>query len=166
MAGMWMARRGFTRASWWRVPAASQGWNPSRAIVKRHLETQREVTMGPGMEKMGKQLLLGMATHARAIPVKGESIEVLETPSQFYDVLLQGVRNARSRVMIASLYIGTGTLEQELVGSLYYHSLCLMQALHVPGHCIRVCMALLGANSQLHVQIESWMGWIENCLVR
>ena len=125
MAGMWMARRGFTRA-WWRVPAASsqhQGWNPSRAIVSRHVETQREVTMGRGMEKMEKQLLLGMATHARAIPVKGDSIEVLETPSQFYDVLLQGVRSARSRVMIASLYIGTGTLEQELVGSLYYHSL-------------------------------------------
>lgn len=64
-----------------------------------------------------KSLVGGMMNHARGFPIKGDSVEILETPSQFYNVLLQGVRNARSRVVIASLYIGTGTLEQELVGS-------------------------------------------------
>lgn len=60
-------------------------------------------------------LVGGMAKHARGIPIQGDRVEVLETPSQFYNVLLQGVRNARTRVVIASLYIGTGTLEQELL---------------------------------------------------
>lgn len=64
-----------------------------------------------------KALVGGMTNHARGFPIKGDSVEILEAPSQFYNVLLQGVRNARSRVVIASLYIGTGTLEQELIRS-------------------------------------------------
>jgi phosphatidylserine/phosphatidylglycerophosphate/cardiolipin synthase-like enzyme len=66
-----------------------------------------------------------MMHHARGFPIKGDSVEILETPSQFYNALLQGARNARSRVVIASLYIGTGTLEQELVGSPYHSSSAL-----------------------------------------
>jgi len=86
----------------------------------RHMETATGLT-GAAVQhsetEVLKSLVGGMTKHARGFPIKGDSVEILETPSQFYNVLLQGVRNARSRVVIASLYIGTGTLEQELVGS-------------------------------------------------
>jgi CDP-diacylglycerol--glycerol-3-phosphate 3-phosphatidyltransferase len=39
----------------------------------------------------------------------------LRTPSEFYHTLLHGCRSATRRVGLASLYLGTGALEQELV---------------------------------------------------
>lgn len=88
--------------------------------VVRHMETDtswtREAVQPPETEVL-QSLVGGMTKHARGFPVQGDSVEILESPSQFYNVLLQGVRNARSRVVIASLYIGTGTLEQELIRS-------------------------------------------------
>lgn len=92
---------------------------PCRHIQAHHSSQQREVTKVHNTEEVSKTLVGGMAAFARAIPVKGDTVEILETPSQFYEVLKQGVRNARERVVIASLYIGTGILEQELVGALY-----------------------------------------------
>lgn len=90
----------------------------------RHMETGTGTSLTGGGATMQhsetevlKSLVGGMTAQARGFPIKGDSVEILETPSQFYNVLLQGVRNARSRVVIASLYIGTGTLEQELIRS-------------------------------------------------
>lgn len=89
-------------------------------VPARHMETGTNLT-GTTVQRSDaevlKSLVGGMTSHARGFPIKGDSVEILETPSQFYNVLLQGVRNARSRVVIASLYIGTGTLEQELIRS-------------------------------------------------
>lgn len=92
------------------------------AVPVRHMETHTSTgstgTIAHSTEaEVLKSLVGGMMHHARGFPIKGDSVEILETPSQFYNALLQGARNARSRVVFASLYIGTGSLEQELVGS-------------------------------------------------
>lgn len=94
-------------------------WRSVAVVPVRHMETGTSLT-GTAVQHSDavlKSLVGGMTKHARGFPIKGDSVEILETPSQFYKVLLQGVRNALSRVVIASLYIGTGTLEQELVGN-------------------------------------------------
>ena len=56
------------------------------------------------MESLLQNVRVGLRSlrHARGFAIKGDSVEILESPSQFYNVLLQGVRNARSRVVIAS----------------------------------------------------------------
>lgn len=42
-------------------------------------------------------------------------ITALKSPSEFYRTLLDRCRTAKQRIVIASLYLGIGNLEQELV---------------------------------------------------
>jgi CDP-diacylglycerol--glycerol-3-phosphate 3-phosphatidyltransferase len=42
-------------------------------------------------------------------------ISVLHTPQEFYQTLLQSCQQAERRINLATLYIGTGELEQALV---------------------------------------------------
>lgn len=57
----------------------------------------------------------GLAKHAMAFPVRGQSVEVLASPAQFYETLKDHIREAKERVVISALYIGTGPLEQDLL---------------------------------------------------
>ncbi|XP_015366256.1 PREDICTED: CDP-diacylglycerol--glycerol-3-phosphate 3-phosphatidyltransferase, mitochondrial [Diuraphis noxia] len=50
--------------------------------------------------------------------VKAEDITVLKSPSEFYRTLLDRCRSAKHRIVIASLYLGIGNLEQELVNTI------------------------------------------------
>lgn len=59
--------------------------------------------------------MAGLAKHAVAFPVKGKNVEVLDTPSQFYESLKSCIRSAKDRIVMSALYIGTGPLEQELL---------------------------------------------------
>ena len=47
--------------------------------------------------------------------VRGDDIEVETDPGGFYNRLLCGVQGARRRVVMTSLYLGTGKHEQDLV---------------------------------------------------
>jgi CDP-diacylglycerol--glycerol-3-phosphate 3-phosphatidyltransferase len=51
--------------------------------------------------------------------VPDKSITPLSTPSDFYNALLDGVRGARSRITLSSLYLGTGHLEANLVSAIH-----------------------------------------------
>lgn len=51
-------------------------------------------------------------------PVDGGKVSVIERPDVFYETLLEKSRTAKKRVTLASLYLGTGRLEQQLVDSL------------------------------------------------
>uniref|UniRef100_A0A8D0H3C1 CDP-diacylglycerol--glycerol-3-phosphate 3-phosphatidyltransferase n=1 Tax=Sphenodon punctatus TaxID=8508 RepID=A0A8D0H3C1_SPHPU len=42
-------------------------------------------------------------------------IHVLSSPAEFYDLMKEQIKAAKQRVVMASLYLGTGPLEQELV---------------------------------------------------
>ncbi|KAL4612916.1 CDP-diacylglycerol-glycerol-3-phosphate 3-phosphatidyltransferase, mitochondrial isoform X1 [Arapaima gigas] len=50
--------------------------------------------------------------------VPGGHVHVLHSPKEFYQVMKAHIKTARKRVMMASLYLGTGPLEQDLVNSL------------------------------------------------
>ncbi|KAJ7315907.1 hypothetical protein JRQ81_002069 [Phrynocephalus forsythii] len=47
--------------------------------------------------------------------VPSSSVTVLSSPTEFYKLLKEQIKMAKERVVLASLYLGTGPLEQELV---------------------------------------------------
>lgn len=52
---------------------------------------------------------------APCFPVSASKINILTEPSNFYDLLCERFRNAKRRIYMASLYIGTGDLEKNLL---------------------------------------------------
>ncbi|XP_044033773.1 CDP-diacylglycerol--glycerol-3-phosphate 3-phosphatidyltransferase, mitochondrial [Siniperca chuatsi] len=56
-----------------------------------------------------------MAEHVPAFRVPGTHIHILTSPDQFYQAMKARIKTAKTRVVMASLYLGTGQLEQELV---------------------------------------------------
>ena len=68
--------------------------------------------------------------------VNAASVRPLSTPREFYDVLLSGCRLAQRRVTLASLYLGTGSLERDLVSALVRR--CLET--HATGQQVEVAM--------------------------
>uniref|UniRef100_A0A3P9LPV7 CDP-diacylglycerol--glycerol-3-phosphate 3-phosphatidyltransferase n=1 Tax=Oryzias latipes TaxID=8090 RepID=A0A3P9LPV7_ORYLA len=74
-----------------------------------------------------------MAEQAPAFRVPGTHIQILTSPDQFYQAMKAHIKTAQKRVVMASLYLGTGRMEQELVD-------CIEEALerskenaHAPG---------------------------------
>ncbi|CAJ0577137.1 unnamed protein product, partial [Mesorhabditis spiculigera] len=53
-----------------------------------------------------------------AIPVREESIQIINEPSEFYEVLIDETKRAEKRVFWSSLYLGEGQLEKLLVSTL------------------------------------------------
>ncbi|XP_071763988.1 CDP-diacylglycerol--glycerol-3-phosphate 3-phosphatidyltransferase, mitochondrial [Centroberyx gerrardi] len=56
-----------------------------------------------------------MAEHVPAFRVPGAHIHILTSPDQFYQAMKARIKTAKRRVVMASLYLGTGPLEQDLV---------------------------------------------------
>ncbi|XP_069016366.1 CDP-diacylglycerol--glycerol-3-phosphate 3-phosphatidyltransferase, mitochondrial [Embiotoca jacksoni] len=56
-----------------------------------------------------------MAEQVPAFRVPGAQVHILTSPDQFYQVMKARIKTAQRRVVMASLYLGTGRLEQELV---------------------------------------------------
>ena len=59
-----------------------------------------------------------MATPALEFTVPAACLSTLDTPSEFYALLLAGCSAAASRVTLSSLYLGTGPLERALLAAL------------------------------------------------
>lgn len=54
--------------------------------------------------------------------ISSSQVRVLFSPTEFYNTMKKSIKVAKKRIVMASLYLGTGPLEQELVN-------CLQQAL-------------------------------------
>ncbi|KAI1886454.1 hypothetical protein AGOR_G00195920 [Albula goreensis] len=63
-----------------------------------------------------------MADHVPAFRVPGTRVQILHSPDEFYQLMKARIRTAKKRVVMASLYLGTGPLEQDLVD-------CMQEAL-------------------------------------
>lgn len=50
--------------------------------------------------------------------MSGDHVEVLARPVDFYNRLVEGVRGAHSRIVLSSLYVGSGKLEEHLIDAL------------------------------------------------
>ncbi|TDG49965.1 hypothetical protein AWZ03_003475 [Drosophila navojoa] len=59
---------------------------------------------------------------APCFPLRGEQIQVIHEPHHFYQTLIQRIAQAKKRIVLASLYLGTGQLESSFVQTLR-HSL-------------------------------------------
>ncbi|KAG9469942.1 hypothetical protein GDO78_019279 [Eleutherodactylus coqui] len=58
--------------------------------------------------------------------ISSSSVKILSSPAEFYQVMKDQVKTAKNRITMASLYLGTGVLEKELVD-------CIEEALHRTG---------------------------------
>jgi len=61
----------------------------------------------------------GAGPSLHAFKVRASSVGVLHTPTQFYERILAGIRGAEKRVVLCSLYLGTGELERKVVEELH-----------------------------------------------
>ncbi|XP_043247951.1 CDP-diacylglycerol--glycerol-3-phosphate 3-phosphatidyltransferase, mitochondrial [Colletes gigas] len=52
---------------------------------------------------------------APCFPINGSKIKIIHEPSVFYSTLIEKCKNAKKRITFASLYLGTGKLESDLV---------------------------------------------------
>lgn len=59
---------------------------------------------------------------APCFPLRGDQIQVIHEPHHFYDTVVHRIANAKRRIVLASLYLGTGQLENAMVQTLR-HSL-------------------------------------------
>ncbi|KAL8604484.1 hypothetical protein ACOMHN_015768 [Nucella lapillus] len=67
-----------------------------------------------------------MGHYGPCFPLRGEQIVVLTEPTEFYEVLKVKTKKAKKRITLASLYLGTGPLEKELVSCV--HEACSQAA--------------------------------------
>lgn len=47
--------------------------------------------------------------------VDANQIEIMDNPSIFYKSIIDGIRRSKKRILISSLYLGTGPMEAEIV---------------------------------------------------
>lgn len=59
-----------------------------------------------------------LVTVAPCFPVNGKDITILTEPEEFYNTLLTNCSNAKERITLVSLYLGSGNLEQKLLESI------------------------------------------------
>uniref|UniRef100_A0A8D9ACU7 CDP-diacylglycerol--glycerol-3-phosphate 3-phosphatidyltransferase n=1 Tax=Cacopsylla melanoneura TaxID=428564 RepID=A0A8D9ACU7_9HEMI len=55
---------------------------------------------------------------APVFPARSDQIKLLSQPNEFYSELLGRIQNAKTRIVLTSLYMGTGPLEEKLVQTL------------------------------------------------
>jgi CDP-diacylglycerol---glycerol-3-phosphate 3-phosphatidyltransferase len=55
--------------------------------------------------------------------IQPSSIRTLRSPSEFYTYLVESCKSARTRIALASLYVGTGELEQNLIKTILENSI-------------------------------------------
>lgn len=62
---------------------------------------------------------LGWLTHVTpCFPIKAESVKIITEPDLFYKQLLKRSSEAKERITLASLYLGTGDLEKSFVDTI------------------------------------------------
>ncbi|XP_054719882.1 CDP-diacylglycerol--glycerol-3-phosphate 3-phosphatidyltransferase, mitochondrial-like isoform X2 [Uloborus diversus] len=72
--------------------------------------------------------------------IPSKSIQILKEPSEFFQKLKEYSTSAKKRITLASLYIGTGVLEKELVS------------------CIQNCLDVSKGNVKVHILVDYTRG--------
>ncbi|XP_052240439.1 CDP-diacylglycerol--glycerol-3-phosphate 3-phosphatidyltransferase, mitochondrial-like isoform X2 [Dreissena polymorpha] len=65
-----------------------------------------------------KQKFLWISDHVPCFGIRGDNITVIKEPVEFYKTVMDMFAQAQHRIVIASLYLGTGVLEKQLVQSI------------------------------------------------
>ena len=69
-----------------------------------------------------KSLITHLSGYSPIYRVKASNIDVLHEPTEYYSAIVNGIRTANDRVLMASLYIGHEELEKKLVIIFVFHS--------------------------------------------
>ena len=64
---------------------------------------------------MIRNVITFLSSQSPCFVVDANSIEILDDPTAFYKRIVQNCQNAKFRITLASLYIGCGPLEKNLV---------------------------------------------------
>uniref|UniRef100_A0A914VQ02 CDP-diacylglycerol--glycerol-3-phosphate 3-phosphatidyltransferase n=1 Tax=Plectus sambesii TaxID=2011161 RepID=A0A914VQ02_9BILA len=80
---------------------------------------------------MGDSETKWLDEHSPCIPVASSSVEILHTPEEFFLKLKELIKSSQKRIILSALYLGTGSLEQELVD-------CIRHALETTDATFRV----------------------------
>lgn len=59
-----------------------------------------------------------LAQVSPAFSVDAKNIEVLNTPQEYFENLINGIKNAKQRIILTSLYLGTGEHEKKIIEAL------------------------------------------------
>ncbi|XP_069124368.1 CDP-diacylglycerol--glycerol-3-phosphate 3-phosphatidyltransferase, mitochondrial-like isoform X2 [Argopecten irradians] len=87
-----------------------------RKDMTRQIKAEEEFTLSTNDKVKHSFSWIGSKTPCFGI--NGHQVQVLQQPDQFYETLKMRVKQAKKRVVLASLYLGTGSLEQDLVESI------------------------------------------------
>ncbi|XP_062122488.1 CDP-diacylglycerol--glycerol-3-phosphate 3-phosphatidyltransferase, mitochondrial [Drosophila sulfurigaster albostrigata] len=83
-----------------------------------HSPHQLQLLCGGFAGAPGLDSLTWLHNLAPCFPLRGEQIQVIHEPQHFYQTLMQRSSQAKKRIVLASLYLGTGKLEHSLVQTL------------------------------------------------
>ncbi|KAK7532703.1 hypothetical protein IWX49DRAFT_625407 [Phyllosticta citricarpa] len=113
-----MFARGIVRCACLRSPAHSLNRAASGAqAVKRYSSSSATAASSPAAAQSGASLLGSLTTELDKISprfeVQPEQIEILKTPSEFYETLKTKISTAQRRIYLSTLYIGK--TEHELI---------------------------------------------------
>ncbi|XP_035218716.1 CDP-diacylglycerol--glycerol-3-phosphate 3-phosphatidyltransferase, mitochondrial-like [Stegodyphus dumicola] len=99
-------------------------WSTFSAFVASNFQIPISVVPNSNAKKLAlnmkesEQSLAWLADHSPEFAVSSKHIQVLKEPSEFFEKLKELSKSSRKRITLASLYIGTGPLEKELVSSI------------------------------------------------
>ncbi|KAK7534305.1 uncharacterized protein J3D65DRAFT_633042 [Phyllosticta citribraziliensis] len=119
---MKMFARGVVRCARLRSPAHSlKRATPGAQVVKRYSSTSAAAANTPAPAQSGASLLGSLTTELDKISprfeVEPEQIEILKTPSEFYETLKAKISTAQRRIYLSTLYIGK--TEHELISVIW-----------------------------------------------
>ncbi|XP_076461588.1 CDP-diacylglycerol--glycerol-3-phosphate 3-phosphatidyltransferase, mitochondrial-like [Babylonia areolata] len=100
----------------------------SKSSAERDVAVKLPSTLLDAWPSAIYQRFAWMGHYGPCFPLRGEQISVLTEPTQFYEVLKVKAKKAKKRITLASLYLGTGSLEKELVSCV--HEACSNAVAH------------------------------------
>ena len=85
----------------------------SQPDSQEDLGTVPSFSSGPHLD------LKWIQNRAPVFGLNGNNIQVIQDPGEFYNTLNKQARTAQKRIVLASLYLGSGSLEKDLVSSIH-----------------------------------------------
>lgn len=93
------------------------------SVIETALQTPTQPVIYPHPFTRQETVHLGWLTNAApCFPVKSSDISILDEPQEFYNTLIGLCKTAKSRITLASLYLGNSDLERTIVQSILDNS--------------------------------------------
>lgn len=88
------------------------------AIFPETVAAHRFPSGGLTFRRPELELFNSLLSFAPCYPVKADKIVIINEPKEFYKTLVEKCESAQKRIVLSSLYLGTGPLEKNLVSAI------------------------------------------------